>query len=91
MKVIKLPIYDIVLNIDGNRGGIASSLCDVEREPNHGFCDCPDCLEELHEAAMNAIESLILAHAIGGVDVESPAYIKGIQTAVDAIYNHYGD
>ena len=38
--------------------------------------------------AIDATESLILAHACAGVDVESAAYIEGINTALEAIDNH---
>ena len=38
--------------------------------------------------ALDGLESLILAHACAGVDIESPAYIEGIETAVEAITNH---
>ena len=38
--------------------------------------------------AEDAIESIILGHAIAGVDVESNAYIEGIETAVQAIGNN---
>lgn len=38
--------------------------------------------------ATDAIESLILAHACAGVDVEADAYIEGINTALEAIDNH---
>ena len=39
-------------------------------------------------AALDAVESVILGHACAGVDVESPAYQAGVQTALDAIANH---
>lgn len=39
----------------------------------------------------SAIESMILAHAIAGVDVESPAYIEGIETAIDAVINEFAE
>jgi hypothetical protein len=38
--------------------------------------------------AIDAIESLILAHACAGIDVESPAYIEGINTTLEAISNN---
>jgi hypothetical protein len=43
--------------------------------------------EELREKAnynhmMDAIEDMVLAHACAGIDIESPAYIEGIETAV---------
>ena len=39
---------------------------------------------------MDAIESLILAHACAGVDIADLAYVEGIETAVDACYNRLG-
>jgi hypothetical protein len=33
---------------------------------------------------MDAIESLVLAHACAGIDVKSLSYVEGIETAVDA-------
>jgi hypothetical protein len=39
--------------------------------------------------AHDAIESIVLAHACAGIDVESPAYIEGIETSIDAIANHH--
>lgn len=40
------------------------------------------------QAAIDAIETLVLAHAVAGVDVSSPAYVEGIETAVEACWNH---
>lgn len=37
--------------------------------------------------AMDSIESIVLAHAVAGVDVEHYAYIEGIETACNAIIN----
>jgi hypothetical protein len=37
-------------------------------------------------AAINAIESLILAHACAGVEINSPAYIEGIETAIEEVF-----
>jgi hypothetical protein len=44
--------------------------------------------QEEPDPAIDAVESLILSHACAGVDVESPAYIEGIETALDAIANN---
>jgi hypothetical protein len=46
-------------------------------------------VDRLFNAAIDGLESLVLAHACGGVDVASPAYVEGIETAVDAIANHF--
>lgn len=38
-------------------------------------------------AALDAIESLILAHFCAGVDIQNNAYLEGIEVAVEAIHN----
>jgi hypothetical protein len=40
-----------------------------------------------YTSAMDGITSLILAHHCAGIDVTSPAYIEGIETAVEACDN----
>ena len=42
-----------------------------------------------YNAAVNGLEALILAHACAGLDVVSPAYLEGIETAVEAIVNRF--
>ena len=37
---------------------------------------------------IDAIESLILAHARAGIDIASPPYVEGIETAVNACANN---
>jgi len=36
---------------------------------------------------IDGIESLVLAHACGGVDVEDDKYVEGVQSAIDACLN----
>ena len=79
-KIIKLPVYGITLSLvpnahagDGVGGTITSDFHENPAEVN---------------PALDAVESMILAHAVAGVDIESPAYLEGIETALDAIYNH---
>jgi hypothetical protein len=78
---ISLPCFGIVI--------------DLGPEPDHpGAYQGGTITSDLHDdddspemkAAMDAIESLILAHACAGVDVASPAYIEGIETAVEACW-----
>jgi len=38
--------------------------------------------------ACDAIEAMVLAHAIAGIHVESPAYLEGLETAIDAVANN---
>lgn len=85
--VIDLGCYGIVITIEGEAGRITDSLhLDIQ------FCqDAPDYAGkeetesmETYNNLIDGITSLILGHACAGIDVESPAYLKGIETAVDA-------
>jgi len=38
---------------------------------------------------MDALESIILAHEIAGVDIATPAYLEGIEEAVQAVWDHF--
>ena len=75
MKIIELPCYGIKVTLDDTMigfGKIESGLSTWESM----------------DPEIDAIESLILAHAVAGVDIKSPAYIEGIETVVDAIGNN---
>ena len=78
-KTIKLPCYGIVVTFAaGESGELRSDLYDTrDNFPT-----------PITPAAIDGIESMILAHAIAGVDIESPAYIEGIETAVEAASNN---
>ena len=75
---IALPCFGIIIELIDNGGKITGDLKD-------GSDDA-----EL-TAAMDAIESLILAHACAGVDVASPGLRpEGIETAVETCWNKLG-
>lgn len=79
-RIITLPIYGIIVTFFvGGSATIKSDLHDGTAQTIHAQYD----------AAMNAVESMILAHAVAGIDIESPAYLEGIETAVDKIFNEY--
>lgn len=80
-KMISLPVFNILITItaDGGGGAIASDMKENEETPE----------DEMFNAAIDGIESMILAHAIAGVDVESPAYLEGIETAVQACADNF--
>jgi hypothetical protein len=88
IEVIKLPCYGILLNLRKNGGGgISSNLCRYFELPNEvDRADC--CNTAALETAVDVIESLVLAHACAGIDIQTPAYIKGIETTVDALANN---
>jgi hypothetical protein len=81
MKRIELPCYKIVVEMDDERlgGTITSELKDKENE------GC------IFNYAMDGLEAMILAHACAGIDITTPAYLEGIETAVDACANHLED
>ena len=84
-RPIRLPCYGITIRLEG--------------ENTEGQPGCGTITSELKEAgkdaegmkfnaAIDGLESLILAHACAGIDVTSPAYIEGVETAVEAISNN---
>jgi hypothetical protein len=84
IKVIELGIEGIVVHIgtddSGRQGGqIRSDL--YETEDVQGG--------DLYNAAIDGIESMILAHACAGLDVTTEAYKEGIKTAVEACANNF--
>jgi hypothetical protein len=85
VREIRLPCYGITIRLERSSlprqpgyGTITSELKQVE----------PGVEAVPFNAAIDALESLILAHACAGIDVESPAYVEGIETAVEAISNN---
>jgi hypothetical protein len=86
-----------------NGGSITSDLkesCPICEGPNC-YRDCPpeqavmefedeDDMEERLDfnKRMDALESIILGHACAGIDIESPAYIEGIETSVQSCANN---
>jgi len=43
-----------------------------------------------YNAVLNAVESIILAHACAGIKVDDPKYIEGIETTLEAAGNALG-
>lgn len=84
MKTIKLGIHGIVVEFNAKTkfGTIVSDL------KNSEDIDMDGDVSEF-EAAIDGLESVILAHAIAGVDIESTAYKSGIETAIEAISNQF--
>ncbi len=81
ITLISLPIYNILITLTSDGGGsITSTDLKTEHEDEE---------DELYNAAMDGIESMILAHAIAGIDVESPAYLEGIEVAVESCASNF--
>ena len=86
-KIIKLPCFGIVVKIEDGAGSITDDAHETiiydEDDPKW------DCLEdqtakESFNNMLDGITSMILAHAVAGIDIETPAYIEGIETAIGA-------
>ena len=82
-KRIKLPCHEIEVVLSFNEegevdgGAISSNLQGEDAEEDADY-----------NLAIDGIESLILGHACAGIDIESPAYLEGIETAVEAAANN---
>ena len=98
-RKIELPCHGIVVTLTGERdperpefpapggGSIKSGLHEPEDPKVEGGSEA-DTAHQRHEAMIDAIESLILAHARAGIDIASPPYVEGIETAVNACANN---
>ena len=87
MKTYLIPKYGIIVTVvpggSQNAASISSEL------KNHLIGDEPTSFGLELEGAINALESLILAHAVAGIDVASPAYVESLRSSLEAISNYY--
>ena len=79
-ETIILPCYGIEVTLIDDGGSITSKMKDSPVDSSY---------HEEEQAAryndmMDALESIILAHAIAGVDITTLAYLDGIETACNA-------
>jgi len=81
-KEIKTNVYGITVYLSGDgevpNGRIVSDLIDGSDDPDVELC-----------AALSGLESLILAHACAGIDITTPAYLEGIEVAINAISDNF--
>lgn len=86
------------LYIGGNISSDLHEKCPVCGADNC-YRDCPRKFNELEDEdemeerldfnkRMDALESIILAHACAGIDISSPAYVEGVETAVESCANN---
>ena len=78
MKVIDTGVFGIKVELEGKNGIITSDLKVNESDES----------DVAYNAAIDGLESLILGHACAGIDITSPAYLEGIESAVDGISNN---
>jgi len=87
MKTITTNCFGIVVvlgepDADGDVAG--SIISDLHEEPTDEF----DTDYVIYNSMMDALESMILAHACAGVDITDPAYLCGVETAVESCANN---
>jgi len=86
IKVIETSDFKIVVEIIEEMGGKSASLTSV------GLCKEADVVDPdvtLHDAAMEAIESLVLSHALSGIDIEKSEYADGVAFSVNSFDNYF--
>jgi uncharacterized membrane protein YkgB len=90
-KTIKLPCFGIVVelteielhSLTPNRYNGGSITSDLHENPDDSDMEDENDIYNYNNS-MDGIESMILGHACAGIDIESPAYIEGIESAVQA-------
>jgi hypothetical protein len=88
----ELPTFHIVAQFDPDKPGSGTITCTPDLYETCPKCGQKDCLYQCDESQMDPVEpdailSVILAHASAGIDVKTPAYLEGIETAFDAVSN----
>jgi hypothetical protein len=80
---IELDFGSIVVEINAEGVGTISSDLHEEQagaEELEGF--------QRYEGGIDVLESLILAHALAGVDIQAVGYVEGIKTTLEALENN---
>jgi hypothetical protein len=74
----------ITLRLDGEGLGAVQSTLQITESD----ADFEAEYRQDYNSAIDGLESLVLAHACTGIDVQDARYVAGIGTALDAISNH---
>ena len=82
-KIIKLPVHQCIITLSDPDGKGRYEGGSIATDWKTTAAEDVD-----YNLAIDGIEALVLAHAIAGVDVESPAYLEGIETALDGAVNN---
>lgn len=90
---VKAPKRDVTIRLALDADWIELSLTYADargRRPGSvsSSLHSSDAGDDQFKAAMDAVESLVLAHACAGVDVTDHRYVEGIRTCIDACENN---
>ena len=78
----KVGAHEVLIRFQGKgKGGV------IETDFKAGDGDSEG--DDAYDHAIDGIESLLLAHAVAGVDVRSPQYVQGLEVALETMANHF--
>lgn len=83
---INLPCFGISVHLERNTNDLGAPFCGTIQSDLHDKDN-----NEQVDAAMDAIESFILAMACYGMEIQTPAFYAAIETAVEACQDQFGD
>lgn len=83
-KTINLGVYGLKIIVGQNENGIGAAL-----EASDLKIEAKTSAERKYNSAMDGIEAMIIGHACAGIDIETPAYKQGIESAVEACINNF--
>ncbi|EPW5429255.1 hypothetical protein ACYVOU_002418 [Vibrio cholerae] len=84
-KTLELGIYDLAISYSPDAKSTSAAISSNMKE------EADDDDSDLFNAAVDGLESLILAHFMMGIDVSNPAYLEGIETAYAAISRQFSE
>jgi len=85
-RTLTTNCFGIVVTI--NENGVGEIVSDLYDHDLHDGKRPDPARENRLDHAFDAIESIVLAHALAGIDILTPAYLEGIETAVEAATNN---
>jgi len=89
MKKLILPRLGIRVEFDVGSSGGGQITSDLKDTCQHDGSYCDGTCVSNYNAAIDAIESIVLAHACAGVDIQSASYVQGIDSALTEIENQF--
>lgn len=72
---------EIIVRVNGKSGRLTSNCGVKSKRLTRG--------DKLFNAAIDGVESLILALACAGVNIEAPEIVEAVGTALEAVGNNY--
>lgn len=84
MKTYSIKKYGITVKVSNGGGVITSKL----KEHFCDSCEQDENTYNINKAIIDTLEALLLAHASAGINISSKAYIKGLDSCLEAIANN---